>query len=331
MLESYFDRMGLHPQLWPAVAGATLGLAVLVLAFLRYARRWPHRSRGERGSRGLALLAGVLGYGLNVYAWLIEPRMLVVRRVEVASERWRGAPLRIAVLSDTHVGSPHVDARRMADIVQRTNALHPDLVVLLGDYVGSHEPASERPEAERAEILSGVAAFARFQAPLGVAAVLGNHDSWYGLGPIVRALKAAGVTVLWNQNVVKDRPGGRFVIAGLADDDTGSPDFGSALADAPPIDTIVISHSPDPFPDMPAAAALMLAGHTHCGQVSVPFLGRPITPTWSGERYACGRTDEGGRILYTTAGIGTSLLPVRFRNPPELVLLTLRASDGAAK
>jgi predicted MPP superfamily phosphohydrolase len=318
--------MRVHPQLWPAVAGATVGLAVIALASIRYLRRWRQRSRAERARRGLVWLVCVFAYGLNVYAWLIEPRMLVVRRVEVASKRWRGAPLTIAVISDTHVGSPHVDAARMADIVQRTNALHPDLVVLLGDYVGSHEPASERSEAERSEILTGVAAFARLQAPLGVAAVLGNHDSWYGAGPIVRSLKAAGVTVLWNQHVIKDRPGGTFVIAGLADEYTGYPDFAGALAEVPPIDTIVISHSPDPFPDMPPAAALMLAGHTHCGQVSVPFFGRPITLTHSGQRYACGRTDEGERTLYTTGGIGTSLLPVRFRNPPEIVLLTLRAS-----
>ena len=133
--------MRVHPQLWPALAGATLGLAGLALAVLRYVRRWPQRSGAERRGRGLALLLFAIGYGLNVYAWLIEPRMLVVRRVEVASQRWRGAPLVIAVISDTHVGSPHVDARRMADLVERTNALHPDLVVLLGDYVGSHEPA----------------------------------------------------------------------------------------------------------------------------------------------------------------------------------------------
>jgi len=316
-----------HPQLWAAVAGATLGLALLAGAGLRYLRRWPERSRAQRGRRGLALAVCAIGYGLNVYAWLIEPRLLVVRRVDVASDRWRGAPVAIAVIGDTHVGSPHVNARRVAEIVGRANALHPDLVVLLGDYVADDEPEGQREAAERSEVLAGIAAFARLRAPLGVVAVLGNHDSWYGRAPIGRALEAAGVTVLWNQHVVEDRPGGRFVIAGLADDLTGSPDFERALADAPPIDTIVLSHSPDPFPDLQAAPALMLAGHTHCGQVSVPFFGRPVTFTRSAQRYACGRTDERGGVLYTTAGIGTSILPVRFGNPPEIVLLTLRAAQ----
>jgi predicted MPP superfamily phosphohydrolase len=286
--------MRLHLQLWPVIAGAALGLALLAQASLRYLRRWPGRSPAQRRRRGLALAIGAIGYGLNVYAWLIEPRMLVVRRVEVASERWGGAPLAVAVIGDTHVGSPHVNARRVADIVARANALHPDLVVLLGDYAANDEPEVQRAASERSEIHAGIAAFARLQAPLGVVAVLGNHDSWYGLAPIGRALEAAGVTVLWNQHVIKDRPGGRFVIAGLADDLTGSPDFRRALADAPPIDTIVLSHSPDPFPELPAAPALMLAGHTHCGQVSLPFLGRPVTFTRSAQRYACGRTDEGG-------------------------------------
>jgi uncharacterized protein len=318
---------GLHLRLWPAVAGAILGLALLALASLSTFRRWSERSRAQRMGRGLALGLYALGYALNVYAWLIEPRMLAVRRVEVTSQRWRGAPVTIAAIGDTHVGSPHVDARRVREIVARANALHPDLVVLLGDYAADDAPESRRTATERSEILAGVAAFARLQAPLGVVAVLGNHDSWYGRASIIRALEAAGATVLWNQHVVKKRPGGRFVIAGLADDLTGSPDVAQALAEAPAIDTIVLSHSPDPFPDLQAPAALMLAGHTHCGQVSVPFLGRPITFSRAAQRYACGRTDEGGRVLYTTAGIGTSILPVRFQNPPEIVLLTLRAAD----
>jgi uncharacterized protein len=319
--------MRVHLQLWPEVAGATLGLILLAFAGVRYFRRWAERSRGQRMRRGLALVGCALGYGLNVYAWFIEPRRLVVRGVEVAGERWRGAPVTIAVIGDTHVGSPHVDARRVVEIVARANALHPDLVVLLGDYAAGDEPEAQRQAAERSEVLAGVAAFARLQAPLGVVAVLGNHDSWYGRASIGRALAAAGATVLWNQHVVKDRSGGRFVIAGLADDLTGSPDFARALAGAPATDTIVLSHSPDPFSDPQATPALMLAGHTHCGQVSVPFLGRPVTFSRSAQRYACGRTEEGGRVLYTTAGIGTSILPVRFRNPPEIVLLTLRAAD----
>ncbi len=317
--------MRVHPQLWSAVAGAMLVGALLALAACVRPPLAAEVTRAARPSRaGLAPFA--VGYGLNVYAWLIEPRMLVVRRVDVASLRWRGTPLAIAVISDTHVGSPHVDARRMAEVVDRANALHPDLVVLLGDYVGSNEPASDRQAAGRSELLTGVGAFARLRAPLGVVAVLGNHDVWYGRAPIVRTLEAAGVTVLWNQHVVKDRPGGAFVIAGLGDDITGNASFERALAGAPARDTIVLSHSPDPFPELPAGPALMLAGHTHCGQVSVPFLGRPVTLTRSGQRYACGRADEGGKILYTTAGIGTSLLPVRFGNPPEIVLLTLHAA-----
>src|SRR5262249_16857882 len=97
-------------------------------------------------------------------------------------------------------------------------------------------------------------------------------------------------------------------------------------------DTLIISHSPDPFADAPANIALMLAGHSHCGQVTIPFVGRPISPL-KHKRYVCGRVDEGGRTLYTTAGIGTSIQPVRFLNPPEIVLITVRgkasASEGA--
>jgi predicted MPP superfamily phosphohydrolase len=316
--------MNVHPQLVPAFVGAAVGLPVMLSGTVRYVRRWRARSRIARASLGAILAAFALGYGLNVYAWLVEPRQLVVRPVEIASARWRGAPLTVAVLGDIHVGSPHVDADRVSGIVDRVNALRPDLVVLLGDYAGSHESEAERSGAERSEILTGVSSLSRLRAPMGVVSVLGNHDLWYGRESIVRALRGAGVDVLWNEHVVKARAGGDVVVAGIADADTGDPDFGAALAGAPDADTIVLSHSPDPFPSMPAGPALMLAGHSHCGQVSVPFLGRPVTPTRTGERYACGRVDENGRTLYTTAGIGTSILPVRFGNPPEIVLLTLR-------
>lgn len=317
-----------HPHLWPALIGAVLGFALLVSAGFWLVRRWDALKHRWWIVAALALFE--TAYWLNVYAWLIEPNLLVVRRIEIVSERWQGAPLTLAAISDTHVGSPHVDAARVERIVRRVNALRPDLVVLLGDYVGGHAPESERSGAERQEILGGVATFARFAAPLGAVGVIGNHDVWYDRASIAEALQSAGIAALWNGHVVIAHGGRDLLIAGLADDMTGDPDFAAALDGAPAgVDTIVLSHSPDPFIDMPPGAALMLAGHGHCGQVTIPFVGRPIVPLRN-ERFACGLIAQGSAQLHVTAGIGTSIIPVRFLNPPEIVLITLRSARARA-
>jgi predicted MPP superfamily phosphohydrolase len=313
-----------HLHLWPAIIGAALGMTLIVWSALWLAQRWKTLSPRLRWILFTAALVFEIVYWLNVYAWLIEPRQLVVREVTIVSADWHGAPLRIAALSDTHVGSPHVDAARMGRIVRRVNALRPDLVVLLGDYAGRHQSEAERSGAEQQEILGGVATFASLRAPLGVAGVIGNHDSWYGRQSIAAAMEAAGVATLWNRNVIIGREGGDFAIAGLADDDTGDPDFGQALDGVEGMDTIVISHSPDPFAYMPRGPALMLAGHGHCGQVTIPLIGRPILPLHN-KSYGCHLVEENGKRMYVTAGIGTSILPVRFLNPPEIVVITIRA------
>ena len=316
-----------HPQLWPALIGAVAGLVVIALSSLWLVRCWENWGPYKRWVAGAGLALFAIAYLLNVYAWLIEPNMLVVRRVEIVSTEWHGAPIFIAALGDTHVASPHVDAARMGRIVRRVNALHPDLVVLLGDYAGSHEPEAQRTGLAQSEVLGGIATFAAFNAPFGVVGVLGNHDSWYGRQTIARAMEEAGVATLWNRNVVIARRDGSFVVVGLADEDTGDPDLAAALDGAPRRDTIVISHSPDPFAEAEAGSALMLAGHGHCGQVTIPFIGRPILPLRN-KRFACHLTRENGKIIYVTAGIGTSILPVRFLNPPEIVLITLRSGDA---
>jgi hypothetical protein len=314
-----------HPHLWPAIIGAGLGFALIVWASIWLARRWPAQRHRWKLFAAIALFETV--YWINVYAWLVEPNLLLVRRVEIVSEDWRGAPIVIAVLGDTHVGGPHVDAARMERVVARINALEPDLVALLGDYVAFHAPEAERSDAERREIAGGIAAFAALQARYGAVAVIGNHDVWYNRSSIAAALQEAGVAALWNRHVVIARAGGEIVVAGLADDMTGDPDFAAAVDGAPHgADTIVLSHSPDPFADMPEGHALMLAGHGHCGQVTIPLLGRPILPLRN-RRYACHMVEENGRAMYVTAGLGTSVLPLRFLNPPEIVLLTLRG-DG---
>jgi len=311
-----------HPQLLPATIGAILGLAAIVYLTLMLVRRWRTEPAPVRWALFALLALFEAVYWLNIYAWFVEPNRLVVREVSIVSEVWRGAPLRIAVISDTHVGGPHVNARRIERLVTRVNALDPDIVVLLGDYVNGHALELERTPRENAEIRAGLMAFSGLQAPFGAVAVIGNHDVWYGRESIAQGLRDAGVTVLGNGAAVSDRAGGSFAVVGLEDDWTEHPDFTAAFAEAPRGDALVISHSPDPFPDMPPQSALMLAGHGHCGQVSIPFVGRPITPLRN-PRYACGLIQENGQVMYVTGGVGTSVLPVRFLNPPEIVLVTL--------
>ena len=315
-----------HPQLWPALIGAALGLALVVWACWALFKNWRVWSPRRRWITLAAIALFETAYWINIYAWFIEPNMLLVRRVEIVSTHWHGPPLTIAAISDTHVTSPHVDAARMGRIVRRVNELRPELVVLLGDYVGGHKADVERSPAENQEILGGVATFAALRARYGTIAVIGNHDSWYNRQAITTALQDAGVGALWNRHIVIRRSGGEIVVAGIADAWTGDPDFAAALDGAPEgADTIMLSHSPDPFEDMPVGPALMLAGHGHCGQVTIPFIGRPILPLRN-KRYGCHLVEENGKTMYVTAGIGTSVAPVRFLNPPEIALITIRAA-----
>jgi len=319
-----------HPDLWPAILGAVLGLAFVVWACWRVVANWDAWTPRKRWLSITAIALFETAYWLNVYAWFIEPNLLVVRHVEIASQNWRGAPLTIAAIGDTHVGSPHVSAARMGRIVERINKLRPDLVVLLGDYAGGHAPEAERSPAEVQEILGGVATFAALNARYGAVSVLGNHDSWFNRQSITTALQDAGVAALWNRHIVIRRSAGAVVIAGVADAWTGEPDFAATLDGAPAhTDTIVLSHSPDTFADMPIGPALMLAGHGHCGQVTIPLIGRPILPLRN-KRYGCRLIEEGGKTMYVTAGIGTSIAPVRFLNPPEIVLITIRGAHRSA-
>ncbi|MGE3143696.1 MAG: metallophosphoesterase [Hyphomonadaceae bacterium] len=315
-----------HPQLWPALIGAILGLGLVAVGGVWLARRWGKLSPRLRWGLfgGLAILE--VACWLNIYAWLIEPNMLLVRRVTIESAHWQGPPLRIAVLGDVHIGSPHVRAARALTLVRRINAERADLVVLLGDYVGGHRPRETRSAAEQNEINNGLAAFGALDARYGAAAVIGNHDDWYDRGSVIMALENAGVGVVVNRHFTIARSSGRFVIAGLDDRDTGAPDYARAIDGAPEgAPVLLLTHNPDVFPNIPEGPALILAAHTHCGQVSLPFLGRPILPSVYGQKFACGLIAEDGKEMFVTGGVGTSILPVRFFNPPEIVIVTLRA------
>jgi predicted MPP superfamily phosphohydrolase len=269
---------------------------------------------------------------LGVWAFLWEPETLVVRRIEVVSRAWTSPPLRIGVIADIHMGAPHMSVGRIKRLTARMNSEHPDVVALLGDYVGGHAPAAARSSGDRAAILAALQQMGRFSAPLGTYAVLGNHDVWYDPGLVAAGLDAAGVHVLENQSIRVERGAGSFWIAGLTDHDaTRAPSYTQSMLNAPKgAPLIALVHRPDKFAAAPAQVALTLAGHTHCGQVHIPFLGRYMPGTSEeSKRWPCGLYEDHGRRLYVSGGIGVSFLPVRFLQPPEIDIITLRPDPDA--
>lgn len=268
----------------------------------------------------LLVIASVI-LGLGVWAFVIEPNRLVIHyeRIVVSSPRPDSRPIRIAAIGDIHAGSPFINTTKLRQIVELTNGQQPDLIVLLGDYMVRDNFYQTLIEPE---ITAGV--LKDLHAPLGVFAVIGNHDSWYDAGRVRRAFETVGITVLEN-DVRELRFGDRSLwLIGLADAQTNRHDIRGTLARVPPdASTIVLEHHPDTFLEMPAAVKLILAAHTHGGQVNLPFVGRLIVPSSHGQRFAAGTIREDGKTMFVTTGVGTSILPVRFRVPPEIAVLTI--------
>ena len=251
----------------------------------------------------------------------IEPGWVVTRETRVPIARWPEelGPLRIAALADLHTGAPHITVEKVREIVASVNAERPDLIVLLGDYV-IHGVAGGR----FVPIEQTAAALRDLRAPLGVFAVLGNHDWWYDGSRCARALEAAGIHVLEDAAAAVTVRGHPLWIAGVGEVRTRPASLTRALAPVPEgAPVIVLTHNPDLFVRVPPRVLLTLAGHTHGGQVNLPVLGRLIVPSHHGDRYAIGHIQEEGRDLFVSPGIGTSIIPVRFRVPPEISLLTV--------
>jgi len=264
-------------------------------------------------------------------AFAVEPRFtLTVKRWNVAHPAWPvGAPpLRIGVLTDIHAVKPWMDARRIGGIAARLNAERPDIVVLLGDYVNALHPGYY---SSLVPVREWSAALRDLHAPLGVYAILGNHDWWSGEVPAMRAaFDRAGIALLEGSAIKIKRGRFPFWVVGL--DDllaAGSRGYGNlpaALAhvtDSAPI--VLLAHEPDIFSVVPERIALTLAGHTHGGQVYIPFVGRPSLATGMARyaKYAYGHIVENGRHLIVSSGLGLSAYPVRFLVPPEIAIVTL--------
>jgi len=258
---------------------------------------------------------------LLIWGFWVEPRSLVVHEETLDVPRWPAslAHTRIALLSDLHVGSPYWHVADLERLVERVNAQQPELVLLAGDYMINGVKLGTWVEPEAI-----AAALAGLRAPLGVIAVLGNHDWWNDGRRVRRAFEANGIVVLENEARRIQRGDTSFFVVGLADALTRHVRIDRALAGVGADDPyLVLVHEPDVFPEVPEQASLTLAGHTHGGQVRLPLIGRPVIPSRYGQRDAAGHVVEDGRHLFVTTGVGTSIFPVRFGVPPEIALLTL--------
>lgn len=243
----------------------------------------------------------------------------VVRRAEVALPGLT-EPVRAFLLSDIHVAGPDMPPERLARIVAQVNALRPDIVLIAGDFLGDGDLQSAVSPAE------AIAPLRALRSRLGTFAVLGNHDHWNDTPAIAAALRANGIRLLVNEAA----HAGPLAIGGVDDDFIDRADLPRTLRAMEGLTggRLILSHSPDAFPAMPRDVPLMLAGHTHCGQISFPLVGAWTYESDHGARYGCGEVNEAGRRLIVSGGLGTSVLPLRLGAPPELWVIDLRPAPA---
>ena len=260
--------------------------------------------------------------GSGYYAFEVEPNTITLRNQTIYLKNWRPEHdgLRVMLISDIHQGKTPAAFARLEKIVEMANRSEPDLVFLLGDYIGE---AGRRSTPENtAEVLSGL------KRKYGTYAVLGNHDWWYDGMRVRRALEKYHIPVLENEYVLREIKGQKLNILGLPDRQTRPWILEKGIAGTDENHpTLVLSHSPDYFREVKIPFELMVSGHTHGGQIALPFLGPLFVPSDYGKEHAKGLLDAGQQKLFITAGVGTSLLPARFLCPPEIVLLTLRRAE----
>ncbi len=266
----------------------------------------------------LLLLIGVATVAKGLWNARAEP---IVRTATVSVENWPddSQPLRILLISDTHVAGPDMPPERLRAILSRLNRLKPDLVLLAGDFHSGKRTATRLYDA--AEL---TAPFSALRAQLGVYAVAGNHDYWAGHGPILAGLRKARVRVLRNEAVRR----GPLIVGGVDDEVTGHDNLAATYAAMDALGTgprLLLTHSPDIVPDLPAPVDAVLAGHTHCGQIDLPLFGAISYASDYDDRFACGEIDDRGQKVFVGAGLGTSILPLRYGVPPDVWLITLGA------
>lgn len=252
----------------------------------------------------LIIVLGVLISGL--WAFFVEPYLLEIKRLKLKNEDLAG--LKIVFASDFHI-KPY-EKLRLKKIIRKINEQNPDIILLGGDFVNSHKKNMTYPIEKISSELKSL------KSNYGTYAILGNHDGWQGKYEVIQALQENNITVLENSNINLNN----FTIAGVEDLQTGNPNIEKAIGQNNK-NVILLTHSPDIFPQVPDTVFLTLAGHTHGGQIVFWGMEPLLVPSVYGKKYAYGLKQKNGKTMYVSKGLGTSILPLRFNCKPEIVVI----------
>ena len=284
----------------------------------------PARTTRRQFLRAALGVGGAAVLGTGIYSTLYEPFELKVERISLAFPRLPREfdGLKIAQLSDLHY-KPFTEEGQIRAAVQQCNRLNPDLVVITGDFITAPLWGSSAPQVRHAEVCARI--LSGLRAPWGVFAALGNHDLAVDAYGISEILRAQHLRVVRNSAQPVERNGARIWLAGLDDCLYGKPDLHRTLAHVPSNEfTALLVHEPDVADQARSYPVdLQISGHSHGGQVRLPWLGAPYLPPLA-RKYPWGLYRVGRLVLYSNRGIGTIGLPVRLNAPPEVTLFTLR-------
>lgn len=272
----------------------------------------------------VALVVGFCAFGRFE---AVQPPL--VREAALALPDWPTGqrPVRVALLADIHLGGIDMTVPRLSRIVDRINAVRPDIVLVAGDFLTSWAAGS-------ADIADVAAQMKRLRSRYGTVAVLGNHDNWNDTLLLRRRLEQSGVAIVDNGAVRR----GPLIIAGSGDSVSGHAHLGGTLNAVRRLKqrgegaTIYLAHSPDILNWLPSGPAVLLAGHTHCGQIVLPWIGSPIQVSQIfGNKLRCGFVHMGDKRVVVTSGLSTSSLPIRVGAPPDFWILTFSSAPGASR
>lgn len=256
---------------------------------------------------------------LILWGIFAEPNILVIRNIDISLKKWHSEhnSLKIVFLGDLH--TKPIDLDRLKRVVSKVNEQKPDIVLSIGDYVnGNSYKETLYPRVIAKEL-------GKIKSKYGFYTVLGNHDYDYNPLRIRKELEKNGIKVLENDTLPLDIEGKRLWLIGIQDFSVCHThlDYNTEQVSDEENPVILLSHTPDVFPEVDERIELTLAGHTHGGQVIIPFYGPIYVPSKYGKKYSKGYFEEGNKKMFVTGGIGTSVFPIRFNNFPEIIILNI--------